>query len=127
MDWTPLRRELEELFTASTGRLPRPPLTVFKRLLLQRCYGLSDPQCGELVGDRLSRRRFVGLGLDEPVPDETTLVRFCQRLLGLVNAQLEERGLILISASRWSTPACSRPRDARRARDLLATPRPTTR
>ena len=104
MDWTPLRRELEELFTASTGRLPRPPLAVFKRLLLQRCYGLSDPQCGELVGDRLSRRRFVGLGLDEPVPDETTLVRFRQRLeqagllerlLGLVNAQLEERGLIL--------------------------------
>lgn len=104
VDWAPLRRELEALFTATTGRLPRPPLVVFKMLLLQHCYGLSDPQCEELVGDRLSWRRFVGLGLDEPVPDETTLVRFRQRLvqaglherlLGLINEQLEERGLIL--------------------------------
>lgn len=104
VDWTPLRRELEALFTARTGRLPRPPLVVFKMLLLQHCYGLSDPQCEEPVGDRLSWRRFVGLGLDEPVPDETTLVRFRQRLVqaglqqrlfGLVNEQLEARGPIL--------------------------------
>ena len=56
MDWTPLRRELEALVTAATGRLPRPPLVVFKMLLLQHFYGLSDPQCDELVGDRLSWR-----------------------------------------------------------------------
>lgn len=74
-------------------------MVVFKMLLLQHCYGLSDPQCEELMGDRLSLRRFVELGLDE-----TTLMRFRQRLLqlglherffGLVSAQLEERGLIL--------------------------------
>ncbi len=33
------------------------------------------------MGDRLSWCRFVGLGLDEPVPDETTLVRFRDRLV----------------------------------------------
>jgi len=43
---------------------------------LQEIYGLSDPQCEEQVRDRLSWRRFVGLGLQDAVPDETTLVRF---------------------------------------------------
>ena len=71
--------------------------------LLKHCYGLSDPQCEELVSDRLSWRRFVGLGLQDAVPDETTLVRFRQRLrehglhenlLGLVNRQLQTKGLI---------------------------------
>jgi IS5 family transposase len=65
---------------------------------------LSDPQGEELVQDRLSWRRFVGLGLQDKVPDETTLVRFRARLvghglqeklLGLVNRQLGKQGLIL--------------------------------
>ena len=57
-----------------------------------------------MVSDRLSWRRFVGLGLQDAVPDETTLVRFRQRLrahglhenlLALVNRQLQTQGLIL--------------------------------
>jgi IS5 family transposase len=52
----------------------------------------------------LSWRRFVGLGLQDAVPDETTLVRFRQRLrehslhenlLAVVNRQLQTKGLIL--------------------------------
>jgi len=67
-------------------------------------YGLSDPQCEEMVADRISWRAFVGLGWQDAVPDETTLVRFRQRLReyglheklpGLVNVQLEQKGLIL--------------------------------
>jgi transposase len=88
----------------STGRPPCPPLVLFKMSLLQHCYGLSDSQCEELVGDRLSWRRHVGLGLQDKVPDETTLVSFRARLvehglheklLALVNRQLEKQGLIL--------------------------------
>ena len=91
-------------YPATTGRPPCPPLMLFKMSLLQHCYGLSDPQCEELVSDRLSWRRFVGLGLQDKVPDETTLVRFRARviehglhekLLQLINRQLEQRGLIL--------------------------------
>jgi IS5 family transposase len=104
VDWRPLRAALEAMFTATTGRLPKPPLVVFKMLLREHCYGLSDPQCEELVQDRLSWRRFVGLSLTESVPDETTLVRFRQRLiehglherlLGLINQQLAAQGLLL--------------------------------
>lgn len=104
VDWRPIQQRLEGMFTATTGRLPQPPLTVFKMLLLEHCYGLSDPQCEALVLDRLSWRKFVGLTLTEPVPDETTLVRFRQRLiehalheqlLALVNQQLAAQGLIV--------------------------------
>ena len=72
--------------------------------LLQHCYGLSDPQCEELVADRWSWRHFVGLGWQERVPDETTLVNFRKRLrehglheqlLARVNGQLQAKGLIL--------------------------------
>ena len=104
VDWQPIRRELEGLFSATTGRLPQPPLAVFKMLLLQNFHGLSDPQCEAQVRDRLSWRRFVGLALTESVPDETTLVRFRQRLiehglhrqlLALVNEQLAAQGLMV--------------------------------
>ncbi|NJM54975.1 MAG: IS5 family transposase [Verrucomicrobiae bacterium] len=104
LDWRPIERALQAMYPATTGRPPCAPLALFKMSLLQHCYGLSDPQCEEMVGDRLSWRRFVGLGLQDGVPDETTLVRFRQRLrehglheqlLGLVNRQLQQKGLIL--------------------------------
>ena len=104
LDWHALEAALQALYPATTGRPPHAPLALFKMSLLQHCYGLSDPQCEELVQDRLSWRRFVGLGLQDAVPDETTLVRFRQRLrahglhetlLALVNQQLEQRGLLL--------------------------------
>src|ERR1700685_4079212 len=75
LDWKPLEAALQAMYPAQTGRPPcpplalypaktgpppSPPLTLFKMSLLQHCYGLSDPQCEELVGDRLSWRRFVG-------------------------------------------------------------------
>jgi transposase len=104
LDWQPLEQALQAMYPATTGRPPCAPLVLFKMSLLQHCYGLSDPQCEELVSDRLSWRRFVGLGLQDAVPDETTLVRFRQRLrehglhenlLALVNRQLQTKGLIL--------------------------------
>jgi len=102
--WQPIEKALQVMYPAPTGRPPCAPLALFKMSLLQHCYGLSDPQCEELVSDRLSWRRFVGLGLQDAVPDETTLVRFRQRLrehglheklLALVNHQLQAKGLIL--------------------------------
>jgi IS5 family transposase len=104
VDWRPLEKALHAMYPAVTGRPPHPPLVLFKMSLLQHCYDLSDPQCEEQVRDRLSWRRFVGLGLQNSVPDETVLVRFRQRLmehglqeklLQLVNRQLAAHGWIL--------------------------------
>lgn len=102
VDWQPIAATLAGMFTATTGRLPPPPLAVFKMLLLQTCYGLSDPQCEEQVRDRLSWRRFTGLSLTDAVPDETTLVRFRQRLVahGLLVRAVTVVDATLIQAAR---------------------------
>ena len=62
------------------GRPGYPPLVLFKALLLQAMYGLSDPAPEEALVDRLSFRRFVGLALEDAVPDHSTLCRFRNRL-----------------------------------------------
>jgi transposase, IS5 family len=92
----------------AVGRPAYQALPMFKALLLQSLYGLSDQGLEEAVADRLSFRRFLGLGLAEEVPDHTTLCRFRNRLaqagmLELLFAelgrQLDEAGLILRSGS----------------------------
>jgi len=104
VDFRPIEEELQKLYPTKMGRPSHPPLVLFKMLLLEHCYNLSDPEVEAQVSDRLSFRRFVGLSLDGAVPDETALVRFRarlvagaveQRLLEHVNAQLQARGLIL--------------------------------
>jgi transposase, IS5 family len=104
LDWRAIETALQAMYPATTGRPPCAPLVLFKMSLLQHCYGLSDPQCEELVADRWSWRRFVGLGWQDRVPDETTLVNFRKRLrehglheqlLALVNGQFQANGLIL--------------------------------
>jgi len=72
LDWEPIEVALWSMYPAKTGRPPHPPLVLFKMCLLQHCYNLSDPQCEELLCDRISWRKFCGLGLQDPVPDDTT-------------------------------------------------------
>jgi transposase, IS5 family len=77
---------------------------MFKALLLQQWYGLSDPGLEEAIRDRLSFQRFLGLSLQDPVPDETRICRFRnmaaqadlgESLLGLLEKQLDAKGLLV--------------------------------
>jgi IS5 family transposase len=86
------------------GRPGYPVLVLFKGLLLQSLYGLSDRELEDALNDRLSFRRFVGLSLEEPVPDHTVLNRFRNQLVGEglleklfaeLDRQLENAGLML--------------------------------
>jgi transposase, IS5 family len=88
----------------SAGRPAYEPLLMFKALLLQSLYGLSDAELEDALNDRLSFRRFVGLGLEQAVPDHSTLCRFrnllveaklLDRLFGELDKQLDAAGLIL--------------------------------
>lgn len=104
VDWSPIEAVLGEPVEVTTGRPRYPALQMFKCLLLQQWYGLSDPELEEAVADRLSFKRFVGLALDEAVPDHSTLCRFRQRLggdglaeqlLSCLNQQLEAKSLMV--------------------------------
>jgi IS5 family transposase len=86
------------------GRPGYPVLVLFRALLLQSLYGLSERELEDALSDRLSFRRFVGLSLEDEVPDHTVLNRFRNRLIeeGLLEKlfaeldhQLEKAGVIL--------------------------------
>lgn len=104
LNWRPLSYRLEKYCRKLDGRPPFPPLLMFRALLLAQWYGLSDRDLEEALCDRLSFRRFIGLGMEQATPDHSTLCRFRERLnetgltgklLGLVNSQIEARGLML--------------------------------
>lgn len=62
------------------GQRPIDPLVMLKAMLLQKWFGLSDPQAEEQLKDRISFRRFVALAAGDATPDETTFVVFRARL-----------------------------------------------
>ncbi|MBR0884293.1 IS5 family transposase [Bradyrhizobium japonicum] len=86
------------------GRPGYPVLVLFRAVLLQSLYGLSERELEEALGDRLSFKRFVGLSLEDTTPDHTVLNRFrnqlveqglLEKLFGELDRQLENAGVIL--------------------------------
>ena len=68
-----LLRALRRSDWGKVGRPPYDPVLMFKVLVLQALYGLSDAQAEYQIRDRLSFMRFLGLDLGARVPDEKTL------------------------------------------------------
>jgi len=116
--WYRFEKLLARLRHDGPGRPPFAPLLMLKALLLQQCYDLSDAELEEAINDRVSFRKFLGLSLEAPSPDHTTLCRFrnrlveaglAEKLFGEFAQQLEKRGLVLkrgtmIDASLVETP-----------------------
>lgn len=103
VEWSDFEPVWATLYGA-TGRPSHDPRVMFKMLLLEHWFGLSDPEAEEYCRDRLSFRRFLGLSLDDVIPDATALVRFRGRILergaleslfAQVQAQLQSRGLLI--------------------------------
>ena len=102
--WYRFEKLLSGMRSEGPGRPGYLPLAMFKALLLQSLYGLSDAELEAALLDRLSFKRFVGLSLEDQVPDHTTLCRFRNRLVedGLLETlfaeldrQLDKAGVIL--------------------------------
>lgn len=58
------------------GRPAYPTMFMFKIHLLQQWYDLSDAQAEYQIQDRLSFRKFLGLGMESDIPDSTTIENF---------------------------------------------------
>ena len=85
--WESFRAEFEavvltpdELRKSSAGRKPFDAILMFRMLVLQALNNLSDEQVEYQVRDRLSFSRFLGLTIEEGIPDATTLWLFRERL-----------------------------------------------
>ena len=88
---------------SNAGRPPYDCILLFKTIVLQRLYNLSDDQTEYQINDRMSFMRFLGLGLDDKVPDAKTIWLFkdtltkagiMDQLFSQFNRMLEERGII---------------------------------
>ena len=84
VDFELFRSDLEAaLARADRSRGGRPPydaVLMFRILVLQTLYTLSDDQTEYQLRDRLSFMRFVGLALHEAVPDAKTIWLFREHL-----------------------------------------------
>ena len=126
--WARLAAPIEKLYgrpPGTAGAPHYPAVLMFKAVMLAKWHHLSDPQLEEQLRDRLSFRRFVGLSLSDPTPDETSFVLF-RRLLresGLEKtlfngclAHLEKENLVvkegtLIDATILEAPAPRKHKD----------------
>ncbi len=122
--WYRFEKLLAGLRDEGPGRAGYRPLLMFKALLLQSLYGLSDAELEEALSDRLSFRRFVGLSLEDATPDHTTVCRFrlklidaglLEKLFAELDRQLDRAGVILkrgtmLDATLIETGAASPPR-----------------
>jgi IS5 family transposase len=62
------------------GRPPYSPVVILKMLLIAYPYNLSQRLTEEVVNFQLPAKEFVGLAVDEPAPDHSTLCLFKRRL-----------------------------------------------
>jgi len=122
VDFEIFRAELDAALRRSDGaKGGRPPLDavmMFKVLVLQALYGLSDAQAEFQIMDRRSFGRFLGIDDGDRVPDETTIWRFrealaqggaVERLFARFDAHLKEAGYLamggqIIDASIVAAP-----------------------
>jgi len=79
------------------------PVLMFKILLIQKFYNLSDEKAEQGLNVNLLYLRFVGMSLEDLAPDSTTIGRFRNSLINNklydklfenVNKQLKDAGLI---------------------------------
>lgn len=130
IDFEYFRKPLKQFFDKHSdrnkgGRPPYDYVLMFKILILQRYYNLSDDNIEYAVLDRLSFMRFLGLGINNPVPDAKTIWLFrdkltaggmIERLFTTLDTQLDKDGIIvhagkLVDASIVEVPIQRNSRD----------------
>jgi len=87
IDWRIFENPLNEAFKdgdkdlSKGGRPPFCKLMMFKALLIQSIYNLSDDQLEYQILDRASFKRFLGLKKSDKVPDSKTFWFFREQLI----------------------------------------------
>jgi IS5 family transposase len=127
--WDKLAAVVKPLYrntTAKGGRPNVPVVVMLKVTLMQRWFGLSDPAMEEAIADRLSFRRFLGLGSDDAGIDHATIALFRKRLhdaglasalFDIVNAHLQAQGLVVDEGTSVDATIIESPRGRPRKND----------
>lgn len=125
VDWQQILKIISKYYQKGQsvdGRESYSPLILFKMLLLQTWYGLSDESVEENVRDRISFSKFCCISMDQDVPDSTVLCRFrselnkhnaFDELLKTINQRMEDGGLMIVKGAIVDasvTPTLRKPR-----------------
>lgn len=123
IDFEVFRGELDAALSRSDrakgGRPPYDPVLMFKVLVLQTLYTLSDDQTEYQLKDRLSFMRFIGLALHDAVPDAKTIWLFreqvaragaAERLFARFDALLREKGWLAMGGQIVDATVIEAPR-----------------
>ncbi len=142
VDFELFRPELERAVPRSDrakgGRPPFDHIVMFKVLVIQTLYTLSDEQTEFQIKDRLSFQRFLGLGLGDTVPDANTIWTFrealtkakaIEGLLRRFDAALKNAGYLAMSGQIIDASIVAAPRlpSTTRAASASCSTRPTRR
>lgn len=108
IDWTPIEKAIARHYAPvsdAAGRPVYPGLLLFKMLLAGIWHGgLSDESVEDMANSNLHVMRFLGLYLEDDVPDHSVLSRFRTRLtaagawdglLAIINEQIQTHGVMV--------------------------------
>ena len=73
---------IKDKYSHTTGRQSKDPVMMLKICLLEYLYNLSDIEVVSRIGTDVAFRWFLGLNLDDDVPDDTTISHFRAKRLG---------------------------------------------
>ena len=122
-------------FPGERGRRPYPLAVMLRVHIVQLCYNLSDPAMEDLLYEAESVRRFAGLRLSEPIPDESTILHFRhllerhqlgQGLFEEIKGHLQEQGVRLregtiVDATIIEAPSSTKNRTGQRDPEMHQT------
>ena len=103
-----LKKALKKAPKGLGGRPAYDYIMMFKVLILQRFYNISDDQMEYQLNDRLTFQRFLGVKISDDVPDATTIWRFrevltekgaIKKLFDQFNKYLDETGIVVNEGS----------------------------
>jgi IS5 family transposase len=110
--WEDFRPIIDTAFSVNDpskgGRPNYDRVMMFKVLIIQRIYNLSDDAAEFQILDRMSFNRFLGLELCDNVPDSKTIWHYREQLVkggvfdsvfDLLNTKLVKAGLVLSTGS----------------------------
>ena len=123
IDWNSINKEITKFYSpgkSATGQAAYPGLLLFKMLLVGYWAGsISDRALEEMANENLSVMRFIGLRLEDQVPDHSVLSRFRTQLVEkngfdaifqLINNQLESHGILVKAGVKVDASITDSPR-----------------
>jgi IS5 family transposase len=78
-----IEQGLTKVAKGKGGRPPYDYVLMFKILILQRYYNLSDEQTEYQINDRMSFMRFLDLTIADDIPDSRTIWKFTEQITDL--------------------------------------------